>query len=353
MTPADPEADFLSRIPGGGLLSGLLHLLLSAERREEFLGDLVEEGALRLRLHTPVEVALWMWGQTLRSAPSLVGWRLRRLATRHALPPGGGLLVASRGGHRGWPLSLALSVSAHAIVILGVASWVFSRVEEIDPGHFEVMLPPEMLADPPPPLDPAAVASSGFDGMAPVQARVRRWKASRRPIPAPSASESAASDPTAPTEVAAALPPGGDLPPPAARDRGAMLTSGLPALPSSLLRSAPRAPSSPAPSSGDSTRARQSPLQLGPQVVEKRCLSCPTPQLPYPYGRLGIGQEVQIRSCVNVRGQVSAVTVIRGIDPVVDAKVIETVRGWRLTPYSLNGHPVPFCYTTRFLFTTH
>ena len=44
---------------------------------------------------------------------------------------------------------------------------------------------------------------------------------------------------------------------------------------------------------------------------------------------------------------------IRGHRPAIDAKVVETVRGWRLLPYSLDGHPVPFCYTTRFLFTTH
>jgi hypothetical protein len=335
MTPAAPESDFLSRIPAGGLLAAVSRLLLSADRREEFLGDLVEEGSLRLRVGSPRDVAIWMWSQLLRSAPSLVGCRLRRLATRAQPLPGGGLLVASRSGHRGWPLSLAVSVSAHALVLVAAVSWVFYRVEEIDPERFVIELPPAELADPGPAQPPKDVPVGFADLPAPTRA-ARPWRPARRPLPASVPLPAAPGDP-------AALPPGAAPEAPAVQ-RTAVLTSGLPGF---------FAPTSSRPSQPGMGSKGPEPRRLPPRVGEKRCLSCPTPQLPYPYGRLGVGQEMLVKTCVSVRGQVSSVQVIRGIDRTIDAKVVETVRGWRLLPYSLDGHAVPFCYTTRFLFTTH
>ena len=59
-----------------------------------------------------------------------------------------------------------------------------------------------------------------------------------------------------------------------------------------------------------------------------------------------------IRTCVSSAGEVTSVNVLRGFDATVNREVTATVRHWRMVPYQLNGHPVPFCYATRFIFTS-
>jgi TonB family protein len=61
-------------------------------------------------------------------------------------------------------------------------------------------------------------------------------------------------------------------------------------------------------------------------------------------------QELLVKSCVNAGGTVTSVDVLRGLDPVVDTGVKKTIQGWRFSPHTVDGHPVPFCYTTRFIF---
>jgi hypothetical protein len=346
VTTGAPQEPLLARLPRGRLLSALSHLLLSSDQREEFLGDLVEEANLRLRVNDPSEVARWMWSQLLRSAPALVGGRIRRLAVRaQSLRPAAGVLVGSRAGHRGWPLSLAVSVSAHALVMLVTASWVVWRVEEIEPV-FALDIPPQVM------LEPTEVdASDPVSAEAPapstlLQARARRIKITRRPVPPPAPAAPAPASPLAAEGQQTALahspePAVDDGPPPPAAPA---VTAGRSLLQKPVFTSGGGA------GPGWSQEQR---VRLPPRVGEKRCLSCPTPQLPHPYARLGVGQEMVVRACVNVKGEVSSVEVLRGMSPVVDTRVTETVRGWRLAPYSLDGHPVPFCYNTRFLFTTH
>jgi hypothetical protein len=287
-------------------------------------------------------MVLWLWGQALRSTPALVGWRIRRLA----LAPRAALVVAGRGGRRGLTLPVAVSVSAHALVLAGALSLVLSRVEEIQPPFaidttiFTGPSADEAGAD-------GAVASAFAGDVG--QVRSRRLRTARRPLtphpPAPALAEAPASSLTASQasgELTAGAPPiSGPASGPTAGGPSPASASGLPAagpttatLPRSLPGSEPR-------------------LRLPPRVGEKRCLSCPTPQLPHPYARLGIGQEVVVRTCVGIKGDVTSAEVLHGFDPVVDAEVIATVRRWQLAPYSLDGHPVPFCYATRFLFTTH
>jgi hypothetical protein len=341
-----PEQPLLGRLPLPWLFSALSRLLLSADQREEFLGDLVEEANLRLRVSAPAEVTLWMWSQLLRSAPTLVGWRIRRLAVRpQPLRSAAGLLVASRAGHRGWPLSLAVSMSAHALVLLAVGSWVLWRVEEIEPSRALDIRTDGWLD--PPPLEAPAPSSAGAPAPSTLQARARRIKTSRRPAlvapAAPAPAEATAPDaeaargPSPPLAAVAGGPP--RAAPPVVTDGRSVLQAGV----FSRAGGAGSGPGWP----------QEQRVRLPPRVGEKRCLSCPTPQLPHPYARLGVGQEMVVRACVNVKGEVSSVEVLRGMDPLVDARVTETVRGWRLAPYSLDGHPVPFCYNTRFLFTTH
>jgi Gram-negative bacterial TonB protein C-terminal len=323
----------LDDVPLGGLLDRLLRLLISPERRDEFLGDLVEEVNLRFARGSPGDRALWLWRETLRSAPTLIGWRLRHLVVRNSTigshPPSA--LLASTRGHRGWPASLAVSLSAHALILFAAAGWVLSRVEEIEPPRFldfSAAILPELAADEPPAPGPIGSASRALTQARPLRLRLARRPVSPAPSPAPPTAPIAAPSLPAPASPNGSLPPGAP--------------SGNPA----LLGQDPG-------SSGTGSSRAERRIWLPPRVGEKRCLSCPAPQLPHPYARLGLGREMLVKTCVSTHGSVSSVQVLNGFDGAVNARVIETIRGWRLAPYSLDGHAVPFCYETRFRFTTH
>ena len=352
--PRDEEPPpLLSTLPLGGLLATLLRLLLPADRRDEFLGDLIEEGHLRLRACTRSALARWMWQQALGSAPTLVGWRIRRLVF---VPRAGALVVAGRGGRRGLPVSLAVSVSAHALVLTGVLAVVLSRVEELDPG-FIIDRSWTVFTDPSAHEQEASRDDTIFPRRL-ESAPLRRMRTARRPI-APSRPLSGAAAETSAAQIAPAGAPGSPAAPvapdgafapaaPATTDTASAMAGAVTAMSASAHGGAGGRSITNRRADGAEPR-----LRLPPRVVEKRCLSCPTPQLPHPYARLGIGQEMLVQTCVGVRGDVTSVRVLRGFDPIVDERVKETIRRWQLTPYSLDGHPVPFCYTTRFLFTTH
>jgi hypothetical protein len=328
--PASPGAP-----PSAALLARLLRLVLSAERSEEFVGDLIEEAALRARAGSRASLALWLWSQTLRSIPSLVVGRLRALvsAVLGQLGRGrpgdglGGVLVGARAGRRGWPLSVAVSLSAHAAVAVFALLWVVSRVDEIEPPRIPLDFAPALAAEPSP-------ATSLPPPMSEDPVHPRRLRAPRRTAVHLSAIAPAAFDTGFLSALAA--PVVGSPPPDAATP---------PPTPSADLR--PSLGPVPGGSRADA------PVRLPPRVVEKRCLSCPLPQLPHPHAVLALGREMMVKTCVSARGDVTSVNVLRGFDRAVDARVTEAIRGWRLSPYSLEGHPVPFCYATRFVFASH
>jgi hypothetical protein len=329
----------LDSLPFGRLLARLLWLALAADTREAFVGDLVEEALLRRRFCTREQVGRWVWGQTLRSLPALLRLRLHGLAAALVARLGGrparplGLVAGPRGGHRGWPVSLAVSLSAHGVVVAAAVALVLSRVEEVQPpavADIEALVQAELEAADPmhdapaPPPPPAAEARpapvrGGDEATAP-----RRDRPTRKPL----------------LTGIAPLPLAGPQP-------GDQLPGAPPPSPPSALlavaREAPPPPAGPPPAAGPG-------IWLPPRVAEKRCVSCPQPQLPPHYARLARGQAMMVRACVSAQGEVQSATVVHGLDSVIDREVTEAVRGWRLMPYFLNGHPVPFCYATRFLF---
>jgi hypothetical protein len=256
----------------------------------------------------------------------LLGLRLRGLAVGFwssptVARPGGGLLVAGRGNQRGWPLSLAVSVSAHALVVVAALGWLLVRVEEVKPGEptrtpFDVLasiVADSAAADPPP------EATTRSDETSPPVA-ARRGPTIRRPRPGVS------------PQPAAAEVPGPELP-------------GSASAGSTQLTTAP-------PVGPPEVGVIAGPVALPPRVAEKRCLNCPTPQLHPAYAHLARGQDMVIKTCVSSAGEVTSVNVMRGFDSTVNREVTSTVRHWRMVPYLLNGHPVPFCYETRFIFTS-
>jgi Gram-negative bacterial TonB protein C-terminal len=317
----------LATIPLGSLLAGVLRLAVPADRREEFLGDLIEEAHWRQARATLGDPAIWLWTQVLRSLPMLLGLRLRVLATGvWASPtparPGGGLLVAARGNQRGWPVSLAVSVSAHALVVVAALGWLFTQVDEVQEMQ-PVRTPMDVLAsivadvsgaEPPPEATVGSIVASE-DAAAPT----RRARLVRR------------SRPSVSPQPAAAPQPGSELPGSAGVDTVKLTVQ---------------------PPSVSNRVGIGGPVALPPRIAEKRCLTCPAPQLPPAYAHLARGQDMVIRTCVNSSGEVTSVNVLRGFDSTVNREVTSTVRHWRMVPYLLNGHPVPFCYATRFIFTS-
>jgi hypothetical protein len=91
---------------------------------------------------------------------------------------------------------------------------------------------------------------------------------------------------------------------------------------------------------------------LPPHVGEKSCVSCPMPQLPPAFLRVGMAQSILARICVGADGNVSSIKILTGVSEVADAGVAETLRQWRFAPPEIDGRPVPFCYVSRFEFRT-
>jgi TonB family protein len=288
----------LATIPGRPVLSGLLRLLLAERRREEFIGDLVEEARHHLAGATDEALASWLWAQTLRSVPALVILRVRHALAERPVAGRALALAGPRLAHRGWSLSVAVSVAAHLTALTLLVAWALSRVDELEPVRIPVSFPAFLPT--PPSVEPAPPAERPEPRLVRAGHRPPTRPSGPPPIPGPG-----------PTTAVVPPPLNTEGPP----DDGGMAVAEVP-----------------------------------PHVAEKRCLFCPEPHLPAPYQRLGLEQELLVKTCVNAHGDVSNVETLRGLGAAVDAQVRETVRGWRFAPHTVDGHPVPFCYTTRFVF---
>jgi hypothetical protein len=91
---------------------------------------------------------------------------------------------------------------------------------------------------------------------------------------------------------------------------------------------------------------------LPPQVGEKRCLSCPLPRLPPAFRQLGAVLTVLARICADATGRTTKVDILRGLGGDVDQQIAAVLAAWRFAPLQLDGRPVPFCYVSRFVFST-
>jgi hypothetical protein len=91
------------------------------------------------------------------------------------------------------------------------------------------------------------------------------------------------------------------------------------------------------------------PVMLGPSMgVSQRLsdLSDPRfrPSLPPPLNRPGTTLRGLFKICVSAAGQVSDVKILRSADPLVDGDWTAVIRRWQYKPFTLNGHPTPFCH---------
>jgi TonB family protein len=296
----------------------LLTLVLPAERREEFIGDLLEEAGLRQERHGDHAARRWLWSQIVRSWPNLAVARLRRARVPAAAATMSGGQVVLLGGSRLVPRSLAVVVS----ILLHVALFGVLAVR----GVWTV----EELSGP-------SVVVTFWSGFMP-QAAPTFTEPKPAPRPRPTKS-------TGPVSARAAAVPITMAPPTAVERRGGGEDTGDP--------STEGPPGPPCPPGGDCSATEPTPAarMLPPKVGEKSCLACAEPHLPPAYLSVGMTYVVLVKICVNNEGEVESAQVLKGLGGAADDSVVMTVLGWRFRPYAIDGRPVPFCYATRFVFS--
>jgi len=95
------------------------------------------------------------------------------------------------------------------------------------------------------------------------------------------------------------------------------------------------------------------PKMVSPQIARQQLLIDPNAEaykvtLPPPLVRTGMTFSAVVRICVSAQGTVSEVKLLRGADPAIDPQIPAVLGRWRYRPYTIDGHPVPFCYTIRY-----
>jgi TonB family protein len=77
-----------------------------------------------------------------------------------------------------------------------------------------------------------------------------------------------------------------------------------------------------------------------PQTSGPKLISQTTPNPSSNDQKLRANGKVHIRAMINVDGSVAPLSVIHGINPVIDQEALETVRNWKFEPARLVGLPV-------------
>jgi len=70
--------------------------------------------------------------------------------------------------------------------------------------------------------------------------------------------------------------------------------------------------------------------------------------LPPAFNRPGVRLWALIKICVSKEGDVADVKLVKGMDPTVDPLLREKAMSWKYKPYTIDGRPVPFCYSLRY-----
>jgi protein TonB len=83
-------------------------------------------------------------------------------------------------------------------------------------------------------------------------------------------------------------------------------------------------------------------LDINPQADPYRV------KLPPVLARAGMSLWALVRICVDQRGRVISVQLLKKADPAVDPLIVATLSTWRYRPYTVNGRPVPFCSNVRY-----
>src|SRR6185295_6350174 len=70
--------------------------------------------------------------------------------------------------------------------------------------------------------------------------------------------------------------------------------------------------------------------------------------MPPTFIRAGVRLWALIKICVSKEGDVVDVKLVKGMDPSVDPLLKEKAMSWKYRPYTIDGRPVPFCYSLRY-----
>ena len=119
-------------------------------------------------------------------------------------------------------------------------------------------------------------------------------------------------------------------------DGGIGIEPGLPVLSSAGLADAPTPPPPPSVPAG--------PVRPGGNIREPKKLVHVPPYYPLFAQQAQVEGTVILEATLDVTGRVDHVRVLRSI-PLLDAAAIKAVQGWRYTPTTLNGVPVPVLMT--------
>ncbi|SRR6266540_203965 len=89
---------------------------------------------------------------------------------------------------------------------------------------------------------------------------------------------------------------------------------------------------------------------LPPNIGVGQKASGVDPPFPPSLRKQGAVLRVLAKICVTTAGAVDKVTIMKGVDPLLDDGVVSTVKTWRFRPYMANNLPIPFCFTNMFEF---
>jgi protein TonB len=95
--------------------------------------------------------------------------------------------------------------------------------------------------------------------------------------------------------------------------------------------------------------APEPPKLLPPNVAESQKLFYPMPNYTQAAKTAGIQGSVVAKICVSPTGNVSSVSILRGL-PMMNDEVQNKVRQWRYKPFTFNGRAIPFCHVANFVF---
>jgi protein TonB len=104
---------------------------------------------------------------------------------------------------------------------------------------------------------------------------------------------------------------------------------------------------------GTGTGAPGPPKFLPPNIGIAQKLSGEDPPFPISLRRPGAVYHVLVKVCVNIKGTVDKVTIMKSTESQLDSGVVDTLRSkWRFRPYMANAMPIPFCTIKDFEFKT-
>lgn len=105
------------------------------------------------------------------------------------------------------------------------------------------------------------------------------------------------------------------------------------------------------PPGGGLGAAKALPRKMLPEALGKlQRLSGAPPAFPPQLAKNGSLFVVMTKVCVSAEGSVDTVDVMKQADPLLDANVVNAVRGWRYKPLISGDTAVPFCTFVRFEF---